>query len=374
VAYTLQDATKKNYVATIGAGVGYVDAFDLSGNLLQHVAAKGVLNAPWGLAIAPANFGKFSGMLLVGNFGDGTINAFDPVAGTSLGPLQDVNGNSIVLPGLWAIIAGNGGSGGDPSAIYYTAATLGQTHGVLGSIQAAPAITTSSVVNAGSLLAGAAPNTMLGIFGPNLSPISRAWATSDFGTNGALPTSLDGVSVTIDGKPAYVTFVSPKQVNVLAPADTTTGPVPVVVTNNGLASAAAMVQLAAVAPSFFIFKSNAIAALHADYSIVGNTTLFPNLSTPAKAGETIALFATGCGATTPAYPTGQMITQAYPLPTLPTVTVGGVNATVTFAGLTEAGVYQINVTIPASTPSGDTPVVATINGASTQTGAIVTVQ
>jgi uncharacterized protein (TIGR03118 family) len=374
VAYTLQDATKKNYVSTVGPGVGYVNAFDLSGNLLRHVASKGVLNAPWGLAIAPANFGKFSGMLLVGNFGDGTINAFDPVAGTSLGPLQDQSGNSIVLPGLWAIIAGNGGSGGDPSAIYYTAATLSQTHGVLGSIQAAPAITSSGIVNGGSLLTGAAQNTMLSIFGPNLSPISRTWVTSDFGTNGSLPTSLDGVSVTINGKPAYVTFVSPKQVNVLAPPDTTIGPVPVVVTNNGLASASATIQLAALAPAFFIFKSNAIAALHGDYSPVGATTLFPNSSTPAKAGETIALYATGCGATSPAYPTGVIITQAYPLPVMPAVTIGGAQATVTFAGLTAAGLYQINVTVPASTPSGDNAVVATLNGATTQAGAIITVQ
>jgi uncharacterized protein (TIGR03437 family) len=101
--------------------------------------------------------------------------------------------------------------------------------------------------------------------------------------------------------------------------------------------------------------------------------LFSN-STPAKAGETIALFATGCGATSPAYPTGVLLTQAYPLPVMPTVTVGGTPATVTFAGLTAAGLYQINITIPTSTPSGDMPVIATLNGASTQTGAIITVQ
>src|SRR5579862_4794824 len=101
----------------------------MKGVLLQRVASKGVLNAPWGVAIAPANFGKFAGMLLVGNFGDGTINVFDPVAGTSLGPLQDNSGNSIVIPGLWAIIPGNGGSGGDPSAIYYTAGGGNQQHG-----------------------------------------------------------------------------------------------------------------------------------------------------------------------------------------------------------------------------------------------------
>jgi len=373
VAYTLQDATKKNYAATVGPGVGYVDKFDLNGVLLGRVAGGGVLNAPWGLAIGPANFGKFAGMLLVGNFGDGRINAFDPVAGTSLGPLQDPSGNAIAISGLWAIIAGNGGSGGDPSAIYFTAGSGGQLHGVLGSIQAAPMVTASSVVNAGSFLAGSAPNTFLGIFAPNLSATSRGWQTSDF-VNGALPASLNGVSVTINGKAAYVTYVSPKQVNVLAPADTTVGPVPVVVTNNGLAGAPATIQLAAAAPSFFISKGNEIDAYHSDnVSIVGATTLFPNSSTPAKPGETIVLYGTGFGATSPAYPSGQMITQAYPLATVPTVTIGGIAATVAFAGLTEAGLYQINVMVPASTPNGDMPVVATINGASTQAGAIVTV-
>jgi uncharacterized protein (TIGR03118 family) len=125
VTYTLQDAAKKDYSSTVGAGVGYVDAYDMNGVLLQRVAAKGVLNAPWGVAIAPANFGKFAGMLLVGNFGDGRINVFDPVAGTSMGPLQDPSGNPITISGLWALIAGNGGSGGDTSAIYFAAGTGG---------------------------------------------------------------------------------------------------------------------------------------------------------------------------------------------------------------------------------------------------------
>jgi uncharacterized protein (TIGR03437 family) len=342
--------------------------------LLQRVAAKGVLNAPWGLAIAPANFGAFAGMLLVGNFGDGRINAFDPATGTSLGPLMDPSGNPIAISGLWAVFPGNGGNGGDASAIYFTAGSGGQLHGVLGSLQAAPAITTSSVVNAGSLGAGAAPNTFLSIFGPSLAATSRNWKAADF-VSGALPTQVDGVSVTINGKPAYISYLSPKQINVLAPADTTTGPVSVVVTNNGLSSSAATIQLAALAPSFFIFKNNAIAALHSDnVSIVGNATLFPNLSTPAKPGETIVLYGTGFGATSPSYPAGQLITQPYPLPVMPSVTIGGTNAVVTFAGLTGAGLYQINVTVPASASDGDLPVVATLNGASTQTGAIITVQ
>jgi uncharacterized protein (TIGR03118 family) len=374
VAYTKQDPTKKNYSAAIGAGIGYVDAFDMNGNLLQRVTSGGALNAPWGLAIGPPNFGAYAGMLLVGNFGDGRINAFNPTTGASLGPLMNNTGTPIAISGLWALLAGNGGSGGDPSAIYYTAGTGGQQHGVLGVIQSLPAITSAGIVNGASLTTGAAPNTILSIFGPNLAPMSRGWQASDF-VNNALPTSLNGVSVTIDGKPAYVTFISPKQINVLAPPDSTTGSVQVQVTNNGLASAVASVQLAAAAPAFFIYKSNAIAALHSDnVSIVGDTTLFPGSSTPAAPGETIVLFATGCGATNPTYPAGQLITQAYPLATPPTVTIAGAPATVTFAGLTGAGVYQINVTVPASTPAGDQPVVAMINGVTTQSGAIIAVQ
>jgi uncharacterized protein (TIGR03118 family) len=373
VTYTLQDSAKKDYSATVGAGVGYVDAFDMNGVLLQRVAQKGVLNAPWGVAIAPANFGRFAGMLLVGNFGDGRINAFDPTTGNSLGPLNDVSGNPIAIPGLWALIAGNGGNGGDANAIYFSAGIGNQLHGVLGSIQAAPVITTSSVVNAGSSAPGAAPNTFLSIYGPNLASTSRAWATKDF-NNGALPTSLDGVSVTINGKPAYVAYVSPLQVNVLAPADTTTGQVAVVVTNNGLASGTANIQLAAVAPAFFLFKGNAVAAFHSDNTTPIGAPGVVTGSTPAKPGETIVLYLTGCGATNPAYPAGQIVSTAYPLPANPTVTIGSTSAKVDFAGLTAAGVYQVNVTVPDTAPDGDLPVVAQVAGTSTQASAIITVQ
>ena len=373
VTYTLQDAAKKDYASTVGAGVGYVDAFDMNGVLVQRVAAKGVLNAPWGVAIAPANFGKFAGMLLVGNFGDGRINVFDPTSGASMGPLMDVDGNPIAISGLWALVAGNGGNGGDASAIYFSAGTGGQLHGVLGSIQAAPAITTSSVVNAGSGVAGSAPNTFLSIYGPNLAATSRAWAAKDF-VNNALPTSLDGVSVTINGKPAYVAYVSPVQINVLAPADTTTGQVAVVVKNNGLSSPSANIQLGTVAPSFFLFKGNAIAAFHSDNVTPIGATGVVTGSTPAKPGETIVLYGTGFGATNPAYPAGQLVSTGYTLASNPTVSIGGATATVTYAGLTAAGVYQINVTVPDATPDGDMPVVAQIGGSSTAATSIITVQ
>ena len=373
VTYTVQDAAKKNYAAGVGAGVGYVDAFDMNGVLLQRVAQKGVLNAPWGVAIAPASFGKFAGMLLVGNFGDGRINVFDPVSGNSLGPLEDTTGNPIAIPGLWALIAGNGGNGGDTGAVYFSAGTGGQQHGLFGSLQAAPAITTSSVVNAASFAPGMAPGAYISIFGANMASTSRGWQNSDF-KNGALPTSLDGVSVTIDGKAAFVAYVSPTQVNVVTPADTNTGQqVAVTVTNNGLTSASATVPLGTVSPGFFLFKGNAIAAFHSDnVTPVGAAGLVSG-STPAKPGETIVLYGTGFGPTTPAYPDGQILINNYPLSNMPFVSVGGVTANVVYAGLTGAGLYQINVTLPMSTPNGDIPIVATIDGPTTQPTATVAV-
>src|ERR1019366_8975463 len=114
LAYAKQDANKKFDVA--GVGNGWVSVFDSTGKLLQSLVAGGtgsLLNSPWGLAMAPATFGKFAGTLLVGNFGDGMINAYDPTTGAFQGTLQDPSGNNIVLPGLWSLYVGNGGSGGD---------------------------------------------------------------------------------------------------------------------------------------------------------------------------------------------------------------------------------------------------------------------
>ncbi len=106
-------------------GNGFVDVFDTSGNLLQRLVSNGALNSPWGAAIAPANWGAFGDDVLVGNFGDGKINAFDPKTGNLAGTLQDQNGNAIVNSGLWAILFGNGKSGGDPNTLYLAAGITG---------------------------------------------------------------------------------------------------------------------------------------------------------------------------------------------------------------------------------------------------------
>jgi uncharacterized protein (TIGR03118 family) len=117
-----------------GLGNGVVDAFDLQGNFVRRITAGGALNSPWGLALAPFSFGSFAGALLVGNFGDGRIHAFDPATGAPLGALTDANGDPIAIDGLWALVPGNGGAGGDAGAVYFSAGPQGETHGLFGAI------------------------------------------------------------------------------------------------------------------------------------------------------------------------------------------------------------------------------------------------
>jgi len=132
VTYAQQDADAHD--DTAGPGHGFVNAFDLNGNLLKRVVSAGVLNSPWGLALAPAGFGVFAGALLVGNFGDGAINAFDPGTGAYLGAMSDTNGTPLFLNGLWALAFGNGGNGGDPHTLYFTAGPNGEANGLFGSL------------------------------------------------------------------------------------------------------------------------------------------------------------------------------------------------------------------------------------------------
>jgi uncharacterized protein (TIGR03118 family) len=141
VSYAMQDTAMHD--ETTGAGLGYIDVFDFSGNFISRFASAGPLNAPWGMALAPAGFGSFDGDLLIGNFGDGTINIFAP-NGTSLatdmGPLTLNGGAPFAVPGLWSMVFGDGDSDKPLTTLFYTAGFADQTDGVFGSI----AITSSS--------------------------------------------------------------------------------------------------------------------------------------------------------------------------------------------------------------------------------------
>jgi uncharacterized protein (TIGR03118 family) len=121
-----------------GPGLGFVDAFDLNGNLLRKVASGGKLDAPWGLAIAPSSFGDVAGSLLVGNFGDGRISAFNPLTGDYLGQLLTANGSVLSIDGLWGLSVGNNGGAGSSDALYFTAGPGDERHGLLGVLVAVP--------------------------------------------------------------------------------------------------------------------------------------------------------------------------------------------------------------------------------------------
>jgi uncharacterized protein (TIGR03118 family) len=136
VSYAMQDAAKHDDVA--GPGNGFVDVYDTSGHLLSRLIAHGDLNSPWGLAIAPPDFGAFSGDLLVGNFGDGAIHAYDPTTGAPKGQLTNTDGNPILINGLWALRFGNG-TFAAPQTLVFTAGIGDEGHGLLGEITPAAA-------------------------------------------------------------------------------------------------------------------------------------------------------------------------------------------------------------------------------------------
>jgi uncharacterized protein (TIGR03118 family) len=135
VTYAQQDADAEDEVA--GQGKGFVDAYDTAGNLLGRVAQHGQLNAPWGLALAPDSFGRFAGDLLVGNFGDGQINAYADLGGGQFehrGELRDASGKSLTIDGLWALEFGKAGNNAPAGALFFTAGPDDEMHGLFGRI------------------------------------------------------------------------------------------------------------------------------------------------------------------------------------------------------------------------------------------------
>ena len=133
VTYALQNAAGDEDVA--GPGHGFVSVFDNQGNFISRVGSQGTLDSPWGLALAPSSFGAYAGDLLVGNFGDGTINVFDLASNSFLAQLLASDGNPLVIDGLWGLIPGSGaGNGGSSQAIYFSAGPDGESHGLFGVI------------------------------------------------------------------------------------------------------------------------------------------------------------------------------------------------------------------------------------------------
>jgi uncharacterized protein (TIGR03118 family) len=136
VSYAKQDAAKKDDVA--GQGMGFINVFDPNGNLIRRLVSHGQLNSPWGMALAPAGFGKFSGRLLVGNFGDGMIHAYDFATGDFVGTLKDTGRRPIRIDGLWGLAFGNGFANQPVNALFFAAGPGDEKQGLYGRIDVAP--------------------------------------------------------------------------------------------------------------------------------------------------------------------------------------------------------------------------------------------
>jgi uncharacterized protein (TIGR03437 family) len=235
--------------------------------------------------------------------------------------------------------------------------------------------TVTSVVTAFSNSTTMAPNTWTVIKGSNLSPAgdSRTWQTSDFVAS-QMPVSLDGVGVSMNGEAAYVYYISPTQLNVLTPPDLTSGPILVTVTNNGTTGAAFASQVEPDSIAFFVFNGGPyVVGTHLNGSDLGPTTLFPGSSTPATPGELVVLYGNGFGNVSNPILKGS-VTQSGTLLPAPVIQIGGVPATVQFAGLISPGLYQFNVIVPTSLPNGDNALTAQYAGQTTQTGVLLTIQ
>jgi uncharacterized protein (TIGR03437 family) len=240
----------------------------------------------------------------------------------------------------------------------------------------APVITPAGIVPVYSTANTIQPGSWVSIFGSGLASATTTWT-------GNFPTSLGNTSVTINSKPAYLWFVSPTQINLQAPDDTAEGPVNVVVTTPA-GSTTSTVTLEPYAPSFNLYNTKYAAAIVATPGQPGNSgngydyigpggSALPFTSRPVKAGETVLLYGVGFGPTTQHVPAGAAFSGAAPVPVLPTVTIGGVSATVSFAGIVEAGLYQLNVVVP-NAGSGDKALLATIGGLTTPANVFITLQ
>jgi uncharacterized protein (TIGR03437 family) len=272
------------------------------------------------------------------------------------------------------------GSPIDAANIVFGAAQIGSPGLGSGSTYTAGTWTTqvptiTSVQNAEGGSAVIAPNTWVAIKGSALAPAgdSRIWQASDFVKN-RMPVQLDGVGVSMNGQSAYVYYISPTQLNVLTPPDLGLGPVQVKVSILGVTSSVFTAQAQQYSPSLFVFGAGPyVVGTHLNGGDIGPVNLYPGLTTPARPGETIVLYATGFGPVSSSVIAGSDV-QSGSLPTLPVVRIGTTPASVQFAGLVSPGLYQFNVVVPASTPDGDETITAEYNGLSTQAGVLLTVK
>lgn len=265
----------------------------------------------------------------------------------------------------------------------YTASLRIQNGGACG-LSVRP--TLRSVVSGASFQPGAGMNSFITIYGAGFAatPAERRQARAGDIRDGKFPTQLGCIAVEIGGRRAPITYLQGDQINAQAPALTAQGPVEVrVIANPGwpneLRSDAATVQFAEYFPALFTFDGTRVAATHAGGALLGDPARLPG-ATPAQPGEVITIYGTGFGATQPFFQPGEIVTEQARIRDRFSVTIGGVTlaeSDITYAGLSPGSIsalYQLNVRVPASAPDGDVPVVVTVGGRQSQSGAVIPVR
>ncbi|HEY4086163.1 MAG TPA: TIGR03118 family protein [Bryobacteraceae bacterium] len=362
VEYAKQDSNQ--FLDAGGAGTGYVAVFDQNGNLITHLVSGGTLNSPWGVAIAPAGWGQFGGALLVGNFGDGKINAFDATKGTFLGTLQNTDGTPIAIPGLWGMVFGTG-TRADVNTLYFCAGMPnGSTtpRGLLGTI--APPSAVTAVGNAASWqISPIASGEIIVIGGQTVGTAPLTSATIP--ATGSIGTTLAGVTVTINDVKAPILYTTGPITSVIVPIfPITTTSANIVVTTPGQTTAAFTVPVAQSSPGLFALNqagTGQLVAMNQDGTLNSSTN-------QAAAGSIVTLFATGTGLTNPAGVTGAIqIDSLFPL-LKTSVTIGGQPATLIYTGTPPgffSGLTLVQAMVPNGLTAGAVPVVLTVGSAAT---------
>jgi uncharacterized protein (TIGR03437 family) len=299
----------------------------------------------------------------------------------TVGGAQASNVSATVKTGFWPValtVPSSAASGSQPIVLTVGGAASNTLTIPIGAVTSTGPVITA-VQNGATFQAGVTANAWLTIGGVNLAPKTDTWDKAVI--NGQLPTALDGVSVSVGGKPAYVNYISATQINVVAP-DIPAGPVAVTVTNNGATSPAFNATAQIYGPGFFLWPGSYAVATRTDFSLAVKNGTFGVPTVSAKPGDVIILWGTGFGPSNPPAPVGmQLPASAFPSASPVTVALtpaGGSAVPVTVYGAALApgfaALYQVAIQIPSTLPDGDYSVVATVSGASSPASALITIQ